>query len=88
MDRVWGDVVPQRVRGALYTYLSRLRHALAAAGVDPLGMPRQQVPHDLYARTAAYRSGPGRWDRLSSSDGPTAVVYCLTHRAIGAHSPW
>ncbi|WP_324784502.1 AfsR/SARP family transcriptional regulator [Streptomyces sp. H51] len=31
VDRVWGDRPPQRVRGTLYGYLSRLRQALAAA---------------------------------------------------------
>ncbi|MFD8379615.1 BTAD domain-containing putative transcriptional regulator [Streptomyces sp. NPDC059679] len=32
-DRVWGDRPPQRVRTALYSYLSRLRIALSPAGV-------------------------------------------------------
>ncbi|MET7435894.1 MULTISPECIES: AfsR/SARP family transcriptional regulator [Streptomyces] len=31
VDRVWGDRPPQRVRGTLYGYLSRLRQALAQA---------------------------------------------------------
>ncbi|MFI6033252.1 AfsR/SARP family transcriptional regulator [Streptomyces sp. NPDC051315] len=31
IDRVWSDRAPQRVRGTLYGYLSRLRQALAAA---------------------------------------------------------
>jgi DNA-binding SARP family transcriptional activator/tetratricopeptide (TPR) repeat protein len=31
VDRVWGDDVPQRAVGALYSYLSRLRRAVAAA---------------------------------------------------------
>jgi DNA-binding SARP family transcriptional activator/Tfp pilus assembly protein PilF len=34
VDRVWGEDVPQRVAGALYSYLSRLRRAVGdAAGV-------------------------------------------------------
>ncbi|MEE1751391.1 AfsR/SARP family transcriptional regulator [Streptomyces sp. SP18CS02] len=31
VDRVWGDRAPQRARGTLYGYLSRLRQALASA---------------------------------------------------------
>ncbi|MER6105095.1 BTAD domain-containing putative transcriptional regulator [Streptomyces sp. NPDC001832] len=31
IDRVWGDRAPQRVKGTLYGYLSRLRQALANA---------------------------------------------------------
>jgi DNA-binding SARP family transcriptional activator len=39
IDRVWGEDAPQRVAGALYSYLSRLRRAVAgAAGV---GIKRQ-----------------------------------------------
>ncbi|HLL66610.1 MAG TPA: BTAD domain-containing putative transcriptional regulator [Micromonosporaceae bacterium] len=39
VDRVWGEDVPQRVESALYSYLSRLRRAMAdAAGV---GIERQ-----------------------------------------------
>ncbi|BCJ47272.1 XRE family transcriptional regulator [Actinoplanes ianthinogenes] len=35
IDRVWGAHVPQRAAGALYSYLSRLRRAVAAApGVE------------------------------------------------------
>src|SRR3954449_3493490 len=35
IDRVWGEDVPQRAAGALYSYLSRLRRAVAgAAGVE------------------------------------------------------
>lgn len=33
IDRVWADQHPQRVRGSLHSYLTRLRHALAPAGV-------------------------------------------------------
>jgi DNA-binding SARP family transcriptional activator/tetratricopeptide (TPR) repeat protein len=34
IDRVWGDEAPQRAAGALYSYLSRIRRAVAdAAGV-------------------------------------------------------
>ncbi|MEV4708372.1 BTAD domain-containing putative transcriptional regulator [Actinoplanes sp. NPDC049316] len=32
IDRVWGDNAPQRAAGALYSYLSRLRRAVAGAG--------------------------------------------------------
>ncbi|UQU66884.1 tetratricopeptide repeat protein [Couchioplanes caeruleus] len=32
IDRVWGDHAPQRAAGALYSYLSRLRRAVAGAG--------------------------------------------------------
>jgi DNA-binding SARP family transcriptional activator/tetratricopeptide (TPR) repeat protein len=33
IDRVWGDDPPQRAAGALYSYLSRLRQAVAGAGI-------------------------------------------------------
>ncbi|MFJ9588657.1 AfsR/SARP family transcriptional regulator [Streptomyces acidicola] len=36
IGRVWGDQPPQRVKGTLYSYLSRLRSALATAGKDAL----------------------------------------------------
>jgi DNA-binding SARP family transcriptional activator/tetratricopeptide (TPR) repeat protein len=32
VDRVWGERPPQRARGAMYSYLSRLRGVLASAG--------------------------------------------------------
>ncbi|GAA3347252.1 tetratricopeptide repeat protein [Amorphoplanes nipponensis] len=32
IDRVWGEDAPQRAAGALYSYLSRLRSAVAGAG--------------------------------------------------------
>ncbi|MFI5491512.1 tetratricopeptide repeat protein [Actinoplanes sp. NPDC051859] len=34
IDRVWGEEPPQRATNALYSYLSRLRRALTAAGAD------------------------------------------------------
>ncbi|MCX5340065.1 AfsR/SARP family transcriptional regulator [Streptomyces atratus] len=34
VDRVWGEHAPQRARPTLYSYLSRLRHALRTAGQD------------------------------------------------------
>ncbi|MCI0688046.1 MAG: tetratricopeptide repeat protein [Sporichthyaceae bacterium] len=40
LDRIWGDRPPQRARGTLYSYLSRLRHILAAAeGLDIVRQP-------------------------------------------------
>ncbi|MFF5289210.1 AfsR/SARP family transcriptional regulator [Paractinoplanes globisporus] len=33
IDRVWGEDAPQRATGALYSYLSRLRQAVAEAGI-------------------------------------------------------
>ncbi len=36
IDRVWGERAPQRARETLYSYLSRLRHALADADRVPL----------------------------------------------------
>jgi DNA-binding SARP family transcriptional activator len=32
VDRVWGECVPQRARGTVYSYLTRLRQVLAPAG--------------------------------------------------------
>jgi DNA-binding SARP family transcriptional activator len=37
IDRVWADRPPQRAREVLYSYLSRLRHALAAANDVHIG---------------------------------------------------
>ena len=39
VDRVWGERLPPRARDTLYSYLSRLRHALAA--VDDVSLQRQ-----------------------------------------------
>jgi len=39
IDRVWGERLPPRARNTLYSYLSRLRHALAA--VDGVDLTRQ-----------------------------------------------
>src|SRR3954451_12149696 len=39
VDRVWGEDVPQRVAGALYSYVSRLRRAVADA--PGLGIKRR-----------------------------------------------
>jgi DNA-binding SARP family transcriptional activator/tetratricopeptide (TPR) repeat protein len=39
IDRVWGEDAPQRAAGALYSYLSRLRRAIADAG--EAGIKRQ-----------------------------------------------
>jgi len=39
VDRLWGERLPPRARDTLYSYLSRLRHALAA--VDDVSLLRQ-----------------------------------------------
>jgi DNA-binding SARP family transcriptional activator/tetratricopeptide (TPR) repeat protein len=39
VDRVWGERPPPRARDTLYSYLTRLRHALSA--VDDVGLVRQ-----------------------------------------------
>lgn len=44
VERVWGDRVPRRGRSALYGYMSRLRQALAEAGV---GLVREQGGYRL-----------------------------------------
>ncbi|AZM51287.1 SARP family transcriptional regulator [Streptomyces sp. WAC 01529] len=41
IDRVWGDRAPQRARGTLYGYLSRLRQALASAAVNEAVIARR-----------------------------------------------
>lgn len=41
IDRVWGDHAPRRVRGTLYSYLSRLRKALEPAGKEAVIARRQ-----------------------------------------------
>src|SRR3954471_10455870 len=51
VDRVWGDDVPQRVSGALYSYLSRLRRAIADA--DQVGIRRQPDGYLLTVAPAA-----------------------------------
>ncbi|RZU50579.1 DNA-binding SARP family transcriptional activator [Krasilnikovia cinnamomea] len=45
VDRVWGEDVPQRVAGALYSYLSRLRRAVADA--DGVEIQRQSAGYLL-----------------------------------------
>lgn len=40
VDRVWGERLPLRARDTLYSYLSRLRHALATVN-DEVGLMRQ-----------------------------------------------
>src|SRR5262249_28303251 len=66
VDRVWGQRIPQRACHALYTYVSRLRHALAVSDevhiahqpggylltVDPLAVDIHQFSH-LVAQTRA-----------------------------------
>ncbi|MFK4271548.1 AfsR/SARP family transcriptional regulator [Streptomyces milbemycinicus] len=49
-DRVWGDRPPQRVRTAVYSYLSRLRTALSEAGV---GIGKEAGGYVLSVETAA-----------------------------------
>ncbi|GAA0906040.1 AfsR/SARP family transcriptional regulator [Virgisporangium aurantiacum] len=43
IERAWGSQRPQRVRNALYTYLSRLRQALASASVEIVRRPTGYV---------------------------------------------
>jgi DNA-binding SARP family transcriptional activator/tetratricopeptide (TPR) repeat protein len=50
LDRVWGDRRPHRARGTLYSYLSRLR--LALAGVDSLGIAHRSGGYVLTADPA------------------------------------
>jgi DNA-binding SARP family transcriptional activator len=49
-DRVWGDEPPQRAYETLYSYLSRLRNALAGTGV---GLVRQPAGYVLTADAAS-----------------------------------
>lgn len=50
LERVWGEEVPSRGREVLYGYVSRLRKALAPAGVD---IVREQGGYRLPVETAA-----------------------------------
>jgi len=47
VDRVWGDRAPQRARGTLYSYLSRLRRVLATT--DDAVIVRQPCGYVLTA---------------------------------------
>ena len=69
VDRVWGERLPSRARDTLYSYLSRLRHALAALGdvsllrqpggyvlkVDPMAVDLHRF-RDLVTRARAAQS--------------------------------
>ncbi|GAA2061197.1 transcriptional regulator AfsR [Streptomyces albiaxialis] len=52
VERVWGGVAPQRARGTLHSYLSRLRHALVPAAGDA-GLARRAGGYVLTADPAA-----------------------------------
>jgi DNA-binding SARP family transcriptional activator len=51
MDRVWADRKPQRAREVLYSYLSRLRHALA--GATDMNIGRQPAGYVLTVEPTA-----------------------------------
>ncbi|WP_030781711.1 AfsR/SARP family transcriptional regulator [Streptomyces sp. NRRL S-920] len=53
IDRVWGDRPPQRARGTLYGYLSRLRQALASAAAKDVALTRQPGGYVLGIDAAA-----------------------------------
>jgi DNA-binding SARP family transcriptional activator len=51
VERIWAERAPQRVRGALYTYISRLRQALA--GASDVAIKRQSGGYVLTVDPAA-----------------------------------
>jgi DNA-binding SARP family transcriptional activator/Flp pilus assembly protein TadD len=77
VDRVWGDEVPQRVTNALYSYLSRLRRAVAGAtdveikrqpGGYALIVDPQAVDLHRFRRSVAAA-------RASDADRPAAELF-------------
>src|SRR3712207_3660019 len=77
VDRVWGDDVPQRVASALYTYLSRLRRAVA--DVPGVGIKRQPGGYLLTVDPQAVDLHRFRrliaLARTSGSDQPAAELF-------------
>ncbi|MGO4760369.1 BTAD domain-containing putative transcriptional regulator, partial [Streptomyces sp. 2MCAF27] len=80
-DRVWGDRPPQRFRTALYSYLSRLRIALSAAGVE---IGKEAGGYVLAAEAAAidlYRFRELVGEARGAADGVRAEA--LLEQALG-----
>lgn len=78
VDRVWGYQAPQRARDALYSYLSRLRQALAASGA---GAGIERKPEGYVIAVGAedvdlhrFRALVAR-ARAAESDGAAAALY-------------
>ena len=59
IDRVWGDAPPNAARGALYSYVARIRRSLREFGVD---VCRRSGGYQLLAGEDA--ADLWRWDRL------------------------
>ena len=84
IDRVWGEDVPQRAAGALYSYLSRLRRALADA--PEVGIKRQPGGYLLTVDPQAVDLHRFRRlitpARTPESDKPAAEMYDAGARPV------
>ncbi len=82
LDRVWGDRLPHRARGTLYSYLSRLRQVLA--GVEGVGIVRQPGGYVFAVDPMAvdlFRFHRLRTQALSAEDDRAAAA--LLEQALG-----
>ncbi|WP_461010321.1 AfsR/SARP family transcriptional regulator [Streptomyces capparidis] len=96
VDRVWGDRAPQRARGTLYSYLSRLRTALAPAdgvtiarrsGGYVLTVERDAVDlHRFRDLTARARAADG--DERAHELYEQALALWRGEPFAGLDSPW
>ena len=82
MDRVWGERVPQRVRGALHSYLSRLRRVFAE--LDGPAITRRPAGYVL--ETDPMTVDLHRFRQVATQARATADpddAYALFERALG-----
>jgi DNA-binding SARP family transcriptional activator/tetratricopeptide (TPR) repeat protein len=95
LHRVWGDDLPQRVRGTLYSYISRLRRALSPHGipverrssgyvlrVDPTAVDMHRFRH------AVGRAKEAADDRSALALLDEAVGLWRGEPLAGLSSPW
>ena len=68
VDRVWGQLSPPRVRGALYNYLSRLRRVLDVSDDIRIDRPRGTRPAAAGCRAQPQRCGPGPGSARRAAD--------------------
>jgi DNA-binding SARP family transcriptional activator/tetratricopeptide (TPR) repeat protein len=83
VDRVWPQRAPQRVRSAVYTYVTRLRRALAVAG-DDVDITRRSGGYVLAVEPAVVDLH--RFDRLVARARTTdddAAALALVEEALG-----
>ncbi|GAA0492260.1 XRE family transcriptional regulator [Paractinoplanes deccanensis] len=97
VDRVWGEDAPQRATGALYSYLSRLRRAVADAG-DKVAIERRPAGYVLTAdpqsvdlhrfRRLAARARDAESDRSAAELITEALGLWRGEPFAGLDTPW